>query len=218
MTLTSTGPSGFHLKPLVAVFAAAVFAIAAFGVALWVGTDTKPITSASVDAPAQVATPEVAPSANLQAFEAGKLDEAPLLPPSPTVGEPAPRASLLRRRVRTSTPTPPASSTWSSPPPTQVDTRSAQRARRPPTGVRTKPASSTMPRPPRPWPSTCRAATTARWSPGSTTWNTPPRTRARPMSPCPGSPSARAPTSRHSKPANSTTHQPNPNQPAAPRP
>ena len=88
MTLTSTGPSGFHLKPLVAVFAAAVFAIAAFGVALWVGTDTKPIASASVDAPAQVATPEVAPSANLQAFEAGKLDDAPLLPPSPTVGEP----------------------------------------------------------------------------------------------------------------------------------
>jgi hypothetical protein len=88
MTLTSTGPSGFHLKPLVAVFAAAVFAIAAFAVGLWVGTDTQPSTPAFVDAAAQVAAPEVAPSANLEAFEAGKLDDAPLPPPSPTVGAP----------------------------------------------------------------------------------------------------------------------------------
>lgn len=88
MTLTSTGPSGFHLKPLVAVFTATVFAVAAFAVGLWVGTDNQPITPASVDAAPQVAAPEVAPSANLEAFEAGKLDDAPLPPSSPTVSAP----------------------------------------------------------------------------------------------------------------------------------
>lgn len=89
MTLTSTGPSGFHLKPLLAAFAAAVFAIAAFAVGLWVGTESQPSTPPAVDAAAPVATPEVAPSANWAAFEAGKLDDAPLPPPSPTVSKPA---------------------------------------------------------------------------------------------------------------------------------
>ena len=93
MTLTSTGPSGFHLKPLVAVFAATVFAFAAFAVGLWVGNESQPGTPETVDAPAPVATPEVAPeaapSANWAAFEAGKLDDGPLPPPSPTISEPA---------------------------------------------------------------------------------------------------------------------------------
>ena len=93
MTLTSTGPSGFHLKPLVAVFAATVFAFAAFAVGLWVGNESQPGTPETVDAPAPVATPEfapeAAPSANWAAFEAGKLDDGPLPPPSPTISEPA---------------------------------------------------------------------------------------------------------------------------------
>lgn len=88
MTLTSTGPSGFHLKPLVGVFAAAVFAAAAFAVGLWIGNERQPAPPAAVDATAPVATPEVAPSANVEAFEAGKFDDAPLPPPSPTAGEP----------------------------------------------------------------------------------------------------------------------------------
>ena len=88
MTLTSTGPSGFHLKPLVGVFAAAVFAAAAFAVGLWIGNERQPAPPAAVDAAAAVATPEVAPSANVEAFEAGKFDDAPLPPPSPTAGEP----------------------------------------------------------------------------------------------------------------------------------
>lgn len=93
MTITSTGPSGFHLKPLVAVFAAAVFAVAAFAVGLWVGNERQPATRAAVDAAAPVATPEVAPSANWAAFEAGKLDDAPLPPPNPTTREPAARSA-----------------------------------------------------------------------------------------------------------------------------
>ena len=92
MTLTSTGPSGFHLKPLVAVFAATVFAFAAFAVGLWVGNESQPSTPAAVDAATPVATPEVAPSANFAAFEAGKLDDGPLSLPSAAVGESSARA------------------------------------------------------------------------------------------------------------------------------
>jgi hypothetical protein len=87
MTLTSTGPSGFHLKPLVTVFAAAVFAAAAFAVGLWVGNERQPATPVAVEAAAPVAAAEVAPSANWEAFEAGKLDDEPLPSPSPTVSE-----------------------------------------------------------------------------------------------------------------------------------
>ena len=95
MTITSTGPSGFHLKPLVTVFAAAVLAAAAFAVGLWVGDDTQPATPAAVEAPAPVATAEVAPSANVEAFEAGKLDDGPLPSPSPATTAPAtPNANL----------------------------------------------------------------------------------------------------------------------------
>lgn len=82
MTLTSTGPSGFHLKPLVAVFAATVFAFAAFAVGFWIGNEYEPSTPAT-----PVATPEVAPSANFEAFEAGKLDDGTLSLPSAAVGE-----------------------------------------------------------------------------------------------------------------------------------
>ena len=92
MTLTSTGPSGFHLKPLVALFAATVFAFAAFAVGLWVGNESQPNTPAAVDAATPVATPEVAPSANFAAFEAGKLDDGPLSLPSAAVGESSARA------------------------------------------------------------------------------------------------------------------------------
>jgi hypothetical protein len=87
MTLTSTGPSGFHLKPLVAVFAATVFAFAAVAVGLWVGNESQPSMPATVDAATPVATPEVAPSANWAAFEAGKLDDGPPSLPSAAVGE-----------------------------------------------------------------------------------------------------------------------------------
>jgi len=87
MTLTSTGPSGFHLRPMVAVFAAAVFAIAAFAVGLWARSDSQPSTPAAVEAPAPVPTPEVASSANWAAFEAGKLDDGPLAPPGPAAGD-----------------------------------------------------------------------------------------------------------------------------------
>jgi hypothetical protein len=97
MTLTSTGPSGFHLKPLVAVFAAAVFAFAAFAVGLWVGNESQPSTPAALDAATSIPTPEVAPdvapSANWTAFEAGKFDDAPLPPSSLTISEPATRSA-----------------------------------------------------------------------------------------------------------------------------
>jgi hypothetical protein len=90
MTLTSTGPSGFHLKPLVAVFAATVFAVAVFAIGYSVGTDTQPPTPSPLDATAQVTAPDVAPTANWSAFEAGKFDDRPLPAPSPAVSEPAP--------------------------------------------------------------------------------------------------------------------------------
>lgn len=87
MTLTSTGPSGFHLKPLIAVLAATVFAFAALAIGLWVGNESEPSMPAVVDAATPVATPEVAPSANWTAFQAGKLDDGLLSLPSPAVGE-----------------------------------------------------------------------------------------------------------------------------------
>jgi len=97
MTLASTGPSGFHLKPLVTVFAAAVFGIAIFAVGLWVGNELWPDTTASVDAAASIenvaVAPDIMPSANWVAFAAGKFDDPPLPPSILTIAEPTTRSA-----------------------------------------------------------------------------------------------------------------------------
>jgi hypothetical protein len=74
MTITSTGPSGFHLKPLVAVFAVAAIVTGVLAIAQTIGTDSPQ----STPAPAGVSTATVksyaGPSGLAQALAQGKLD------------------------------------------------------------------------------------------------------------------------------------------------
>lgn len=76
MTITSTGPSGLHLKPIVTVFAAAVFAIAIVAIVLWTGTDNPPSSPTPIETATEAVTPDVAPSANWDAYADGKLDDS----------------------------------------------------------------------------------------------------------------------------------------------
>jgi hypothetical protein len=94
MTLTSTGPHGFHPKPLVTVFAATVAVASIIAIALWIGAENQVSSPSAVEASATIASPDVAPSANWDAYNAGKLDDTPLPPSSPaaTATQPGPEA------------------------------------------------------------------------------------------------------------------------------
>lgn len=96
MTITSTGPSGFHLKPVVTALAAAVFAVAIIAVGLWAGTDNPPSTPTPIETPAQVAAPDITSSANWDAYAEGKLDDTPLAPSRTTA--PGTRSAMSEGR------------------------------------------------------------------------------------------------------------------------
>ena len=74
MTITSTGPSGFHLKPLVAVFALTAIAAGVLAIVQVTGTDSLQRTPAPVEASTEVAEPYTGPSGLSEALADGKLD------------------------------------------------------------------------------------------------------------------------------------------------
>lgn len=81
MTITSTGPSGFSLKPLVTVFAVAAIVAGVFAIVQGLGTDSQQ----SIPAPVEVSTEAVdsytGPSGLTQALIDGKLIDG--LAPAP---------------------------------------------------------------------------------------------------------------------------------------
>ena len=99
MTITSTGPSGFHIKPVVTLLAVAAFAAAAYVLALQIWSNDQPSASAPTEAVAVVeaAEPYTGPSGSTEAFAAGKFDAGLVPEPSPaTIGsEPAPEIVVI---------------------------------------------------------------------------------------------------------------------------
>ena len=97
MTLTSTGPSGFHIKPIVTVFAVVAFVAAAYVIAQQIWTDNQPGVFAPSEAPAQTAEPYAGNSGLTEAFAAGKLDAGLNPIPSETFAgsEPAPEIVVI---------------------------------------------------------------------------------------------------------------------------
>jgi len=104
MTITSTGPSGFHIKPVVTVLAVAAFAAAAYVFALQIWSNDQPSASAPAEAVAVVeaAEPYTGPSGSAEAFAAGKLDAGLVPEPSPaTIGsEPVPEIVVIEGQGR----------------------------------------------------------------------------------------------------------------------
>ena len=74
MTLTSTGPSGFHIRPIVTVLAVAAFVAGVYAISQQILTDNQPGASESTEAVAETAEPYVGPSGLSEAYANGKLD------------------------------------------------------------------------------------------------------------------------------------------------
>lgn len=74
MTITSTGPSGFHLKPLVSVFAVAAIAAGILAIIQLTGTDSPQSTPAPAEVSAEAVAPYAEPSGLAEALADGKLD------------------------------------------------------------------------------------------------------------------------------------------------
>jgi len=74
MTITSTGPSGFHLKPLVAVFALTAIAAGVLAIVQVTGTDSLQRTPAPAEVSTEVVEPYAGPSGLSEALADGKLD------------------------------------------------------------------------------------------------------------------------------------------------
>jgi len=74
MTITSTGPSGFHLKPLVSVFAVATIAAGVLTLIQVTGSDSPQRAPAPAEVSTEVAEPYSGPSGLSQALAEGKLD------------------------------------------------------------------------------------------------------------------------------------------------
>ncbi|MGB5167902.1 MAG: hypothetical protein WBP49_05775 [Acidimicrobiia bacterium] len=84
MTLTSTGPSGFHIRPIVAVLAVVAFVAGVYAISQQILTDSQPSAPAATEAVAETAEPYTGPSGLSEAYEAGKLDAGL----NPTLSEP----------------------------------------------------------------------------------------------------------------------------------
>jgi len=82
MTLTSTGPSGFHVKPIVTVLAVVAFVAGVYAISQQILTDGQPGASESSEAAAETARPYTSPSGLSEAYAAGKLDAG--LNPTPS--------------------------------------------------------------------------------------------------------------------------------------
>jgi hypothetical protein len=97
MTLTSTGPSGSHLKPVVAVFAVAAIAAGALAIAQVIGTDSPRTTPAPAAVSTEAVEPYNGPSGLERALAEGKLDGGFTLQSSETFAgsEPAPEVVVI---------------------------------------------------------------------------------------------------------------------------
>ena len=74
MTITSTGPSGFHLKPLVSVFAVAAIAVGILTIIQVTGTDSPQSTPAPAEVSVEAVEPYAGPNGLAEALADGKLD------------------------------------------------------------------------------------------------------------------------------------------------
>lgn len=74
MTITSTGPSGFHLKPLVSVFAVAAIAAGVLTIIQVTGADSPQRAPAPAEVSTEVVEPYAGPSGLSEALADGKLD------------------------------------------------------------------------------------------------------------------------------------------------
>ena len=82
MTTTSAGPHGFHVKPLVTVFAVAAIAAATIFVAQQVGSDSPQSVPKPIEASAEATAPVVNPYRLSDALADGKLDAGLIPAPS----------------------------------------------------------------------------------------------------------------------------------------
>ena len=71
MTITSTGPSGFHLKPLVSVFALAAIAAGILVIIQLIGTDSPQSTPAPAEPSVEAVAPYAEPSGSSTAVHSG---------------------------------------------------------------------------------------------------------------------------------------------------
>ena len=74
MTLTSTGPSGFHIRPIVTVLAVVAFVAGVYAISQQILTDSQSSAPAASEAVAETADPYTGPSGLSEAYAAGKLD------------------------------------------------------------------------------------------------------------------------------------------------
>jgi len=97
MTLTSTGPSGFHIRPIVTVLAVVAFVAAVYAISQQILTDSQPSTPAATEAVAETAETYTGPTGLSEAYAAGKLDAGlNPIPSEPFVGStPAPETVVI---------------------------------------------------------------------------------------------------------------------------
>jgi hypothetical protein len=74
MTITSTGPSGFHLRPLVSVFAVAAIAAGIVAIVQVTSTDSPQTTPVPAEVSTEAVEPSAGPNGLAEALADGKLD------------------------------------------------------------------------------------------------------------------------------------------------
>ena len=97
MTLTSTGPSWFHIKPVVTVLAVVALVAGVYAISQQIWTDSQPSASAPTEAVIETAVPYTGPSGLSEAYAAGKLDAGlnPVPGETSAVSEPAPDVIVI---------------------------------------------------------------------------------------------------------------------------
>jgi hypothetical protein len=91
MSLTSTGPSGFHIKPVVTVLAAVAFVAAVYAISQQLWTDSQP----SASAPAGVSTEAAEPYAGTSNRLIEGIDDGPFVEPSETFPATEPATEIV---------------------------------------------------------------------------------------------------------------------------
>ena len=71
MTITSTGPSGFHIKPVVTLLAAVAIAAGVFAIAQTIGADSPQSAPAPAELSAEAVAPHAEPSGSSTAVHPG---------------------------------------------------------------------------------------------------------------------------------------------------
>lgn len=74
MTLTSTGPSGFPIRPIVTVLAVVAFVAGVYAISQQILTDGQPSSPTATETVAETAQPYAGPNGLSEAYAAGKLD------------------------------------------------------------------------------------------------------------------------------------------------